>query len=264
MVGLQAGAAPGVGAGQARQGVGVRDRLVGHRRPPGGLLEVDARLGHPEPGVVGGDRDPGPPGIDLPVGREGAKIASEIRRNEVSLVTCAGPPAGTGPETLDPAAAVDPRESELLRTVWIWPRMFWTWPSWRIQLGPIERLGSQRTRACSSSARVWQTRSRARAISRSRAPASRKVPARSLGRIAWTGDRDHAVSIGRRGLDGGWRPGLCHDDLGDLALAEPVTIARLAAFPPATIPQDAPSFPWLRTVAGMASMPGCSSTITVA
>ena len=51
----------------------------------------------------------------------GSKIASENRRIVVRPDTCAGPPAGTGPETLDPAAAVAPRNSELLLIDWTWP-----------------------------------------------------------------------------------------------------------------------------------------------
>lgn len=55
---------------------------------------------------------------------------------EVSPETWAGPPAGMGPETLEPDAAVAPRNSELLLIVRTWPWTSWAWPSWRVQLGP--------------------------------------------------------------------------------------------------------------------------------
>ena len=64
-------------------------------------------------------------------------MASENRRIEVRPETCAGPPAGTGPLTLEPAAAVAPRKSELLLIVRTGPSTTWAWPSWRIQFGPM-------------------------------------------------------------------------------------------------------------------------------
>ena len=115
VVGLEPRAAPGVGGGQVRQGLGVGGGLAGDGQPAGGLLEVEVRLGHAEQGVVRGDLDAGPPGGDRPgAPPAGSKMASENRRIEVRPETCAGPPAGTGPLTLEPAAAVAPRKSELL------------------------------------------------------------------------------------------------------------------------------------------------------
>ena len=136
VVGLQARPGPGVGGGQLGQGLGVGGGLAGDRQRPGGLLEVEVRLGHAEQGVVGRGPDPGLPGGDDPPGGQRLEDRVGDPQDRVRPETCAGPPAGTGPETLDPAAAVAPRNSELLLIDWTWPWTIWAWPSWRIQFGP--------------------------------------------------------------------------------------------------------------------------------
>ena len=98
VVGLEAGPAPGVGRGEARQGLGVRRGLAGDGEPARGVLEVQVGLGDAEQGVVG--RRPGSrpcAGSTTCRAASGSKIASENRRMEVSPETWAGPPAGTGP-----------------------------------------------------------------------------------------------------------------------------------------------------------------------
>src|SRR5262245_24187580 len=64
-------------------------------------------------------------------------------------------------------------------------------------------LGSQSARASSSSASAWPTRSRAIAMSRTRAPARWRAPARSIGSITWPGTNGEppgsAVGLGTVG-----------------------------------------------------------------
>ena len=66
----------------------------------------------------------------------------------------------------------------------------------------MKRLGNQRALARSSSASDSQTRWRAVAISRSRAPASRKAVARSIGWIVWPGCRGTFLAVGAEGGNG--------------------------------------------------------------
>ena len=78
-------------------------------------------------------------------------------------------------------AASPPRNSELRLVVMTWPVIDWTLPSRRYQVGPRNREGSQSARAACRSATARHTCWRAMAMSRSRAPASRSAPARSIG-----------------------------------------------------------------------------------